>query len=150
MEDAGSRTRRRPPAAFSKTRADTGNAAPALLAPRLIEATSGRVAARCNRQCSVLNTCRRATWRAIASAKLTDERLYAAQVAALEARHECIAFVCSGVVVIVNVFFKRMEVMGKKARARRIDNFTLWIYPATLASIVLICWYWFMVRQPLA
>jgi hypothetical protein len=53
-------------------------------------------------------------------------------------------FLFSGLVVIVNVVFKRMEVMGRESMARRIDAFTLWIYPATLVSLVLYCWRWFV------
>lgn len=54
-------------------------------------------------------------------------------------------FVFSGLVIIVNVIFKRMEVVGKESLARRIDNYTIWVYPVTLGGLVLLCWYWFVV-----
>lgn len=55
-------------------------------------------------------------------------------------------FVFSGLVVVVNVVFKRLEVIGRESLARRIDNWTLWIYPITLAGLVLYCWYGFIAR----
>jgi len=56
-------------------------------------------------------------------------------------------FVFSGLVVMVNVVFKRMEVIGKESLARHIDNYTIWIYPVTLGVLVLLCWYWFVVQK---
>lgn len=56
-------------------------------------------------------------------------------------------FVFSGVVVIMNVIFKRLEVTGKENLARRLDYFTLWIYPATLLGLVAYCWYFFIARN---
>ncbi len=56
-------------------------------------------------------------------------------------------FVFSGLVVIVNVIFKRMEASGKEDLARRIDYFTLWIYPFTLAALVLLCRRWFLIEK---
>ena len=53
-------------------------------------------------------------------------------------------FVFSGLVVIINVAFRRMEVMGKVSLARQIDNYTIWIYPVTLGGLVLVCWHWFV------
>lgn len=50
-------------------------------------------------------------------------------------------FVFSGMVVVVNVFFRRMEITGREELARRIDNFTIWIYPFTLGILVLMSWY---------
>jgi len=49
---------------------------------------------------------------------------------------------------MVNVVFKRMEVIGKESLARHIDNYTIWIYPVTLGVLVLLCWYWFVVQKP--
>ena len=56
-------------------------------------------------------------------------------------------FVFSGLVVIVNVIFRRLEVSGKEALARRIDYFTLWIYPVTLVILVLLCRQLFLVQE---
>jgi hypothetical protein len=56
-------------------------------------------------------------------------------------------FVFSGLVVIMNVIFKRMEVMGREAVARRIDTFTIWIYPLALGVLVLLCWFRFVVAK---
>lgn len=55
-------------------------------------------------------------------------------------------FVFSALVVVMNVIFKRMEIVGRERLARRIDNFTIWVYPVTLAMLVLACWYWFVVE----
>ena len=57
-------------------------------------------------------------------------------------------FVFSGLVVIMSVAFKRMEVVGRESLARRIDRFTIWIYPSTLAVLVMFCWYWFVAERP--
>jgi len=57
-------------------------------------------------------------------------------------------FVFSGLVVTMSVVFKRMEVMGKESLARRIDKFTIWIYPLTLAVLAISCWYWFVAKHP--
>ena len=54
-------------------------------------------------------------------------------------------FVFSGLVVVMNVIFRRMEIVGKESLARRIDNFTIWVYPVTLGALVLLCWYRFVV-----
>jgi len=56
-------------------------------------------------------------------------------------------FMFRGMVVMINVIFRRMEVFGREHRARRIDNYTLWIYPFTLVSLVLFCTYWFLVGK---
>ncbi len=55
-------------------------------------------------------------------------------------------FVFTGMVVVVNVLFRRMEISGREDLARRIDNYTIWIYPFTLGVLVLLCWY-FLVRE---
>ncbi len=55
-------------------------------------------------------------------------------------------FVFTGMVVVANVIFRRMEITGREALARRIDNYTIWIYPFTLAVLVILCWYW-LVRE---
>jgi hypothetical protein len=57
-------------------------------------------------------------------------------------------FVFSALVVMLNVIFKRMEVVGKESLARQIDNYTIWIYPFTLVTLVILCWYWFIVEMP--
>ncbi len=56
-------------------------------------------------------------------------------------------FVFAGLVVVANVIFKRMESFGHEGLARRIDNYTIWIYPVTLFALVLLCWYWFVVQK---
>ncbi len=55
-------------------------------------------------------------------------------------------FVFSGTVVVANVLFRRMEITGHEELARRIDDYTIWIYPFTLGILVLLCWY-FLVRE---
>ena len=54
------------------------------------------------------------------------------------------AFVFSGLVVIVNVIFRRMEVLGRESLARRMDNYTIWIYPVTLGILVSLFWFVFL------
>lgn len=55
-----------------------------------------------------------------------------------------VTFVLSGVVVFMNVIFRRMEVHGRESLARRIDNYTIWIYPLTLVALVIACWIWYV------
>jgi hypothetical protein len=38
-------------------------------------------------------------------------------------------FIVTGVVLVFNVYLKRLEVEGKKNVAHTIDKYTLWIYP---------------------
>ena len=52
-----------------------------------------------------------------------------------------VSFVLTGLVVVINVMFRRMEVMGREALARQIDQYTIWIYPVGLAMLVFFCWY---------
>jgi len=52
-----------------------------------------------------------------------------------------VTFVLTGLVIIVNVAFRRMEYTGRDELARRIDNYTIWAYPLGLAMLVLTCWY---------
>lgn len=56
-------------------------------------------------------------------------------------------FVFSSLVVITNVIFRRMQAVGKESLARRIDTITIWAYPFTLAALVLMCWYWFVIQK---
>ena len=55
-----------------------------------------------------------------------------------------VTFVFSGLVVLVNVAFRRMEVHGRESLARHLDNYTIWIYPVTLVALVVACWIWFV------
>ena len=52
-----------------------------------------------------------------------------------------VTFVLTGLVVVINVMFRRMEVMGREALARRIDQYTIWIYPIGLVMLIFFCWY---------
>jgi len=52
-----------------------------------------------------------------------------------------VTFVLTGLVVITNVVFRRMEFSGRETLARQIDKYTIWIYPVGLAMLVLLCWY---------
>ena len=45
-------------------------------------------------------------------------------------------FVFAGLVVLVNVIYRRMEVLGREEMARHLDNLTIWIYPFTLVALV--------------
>lgn len=56
-------------------------------------------------------------------------------------------FVFSAFVVIINVIFRRMESTGKENSARRMDNYTIWIYPFMLLVLVLLCWYLFLIEK---
>ena len=39
-------------------------------------------------------------------------------------------FVITALVVAFNVFLRRLELSGKEERAKKIDSYTLWVYPA--------------------
>jgi hypothetical protein len=52
-----------------------------------------------------------------------------------------VAFLLTGLVMVVNVIFRRMEVAGREDLARQIDQYTIWIYPVSLTMLVLLCWY---------
>jgi hypothetical protein len=52
-----------------------------------------------------------------------------------------VAFILTGLVVVVNVVFKRLEVKGREALARQIDKYTIWAYPISLGLAVFMCWY---------
>jgi len=52
-----------------------------------------------------------------------------------------VTFVLTGLVIVVNVAFRRLEFTGRDELARRIDNYTIWLYPLGLTMLVLICWY---------
>jgi hypothetical protein len=55
------------------------------------------------------------------------------------------AFVFAGFVVLVNVAFRRMEVHGRDSFARHLDHYMIWLYPVTLAVLVVTSWIFFMV-----
>jgi hypothetical protein len=55
------------------------------------------------------------------------------------------SFMFTGLVVLVNVIFRRMEVLGRESLARHFDNYTILIYPITLVALVAACWVWYMV-----
>jgi len=57
-----------------------------------------------------------------------------------------VTFVFSGLVVLVNVAFRRLEVRGRESLARHLDNYTIWIYPVTLVALVIAGWIWFVAR----
>ena len=52
-----------------------------------------------------------------------------------------VAFLLTGLVVVISVIFRRMEVAGREDLARKIDHYTIWIYPISLAMLVVLCWY---------
>jgi hypothetical protein len=54
------------------------------------------------------------------------------------------AFVFSGLVVLVNVVFRRLQVYGRESVARRLDKYTIWGYPLALIALVGGCWIWFV------
>jgi hypothetical protein len=56
-------------------------------------------------------------------------------------------FVFAGLVILVNVIYRRLEVLGREATARHLDNLTIWIYPFTLVVIVGTSWYWLVVEK---
>ena len=52
-----------------------------------------------------------------------------------------VTFVLTGLVVVVNVMYRRLEVSGRETLARQIDKYTIWVYPASLGMLVLLCWH---------
>lgn len=50
------------------------------------------------------------------------------------------SFMFTGLVVLVNVVFRRMEDLGRESLARRLDNYTILIYPITLVALVAASW----------
>ena len=42
----------------------------------------------------------------------------------------------AGLVVLVNVIYRRMEAHGHESLARRLDTYTIWVYPITLIVLV--------------
>jgi hypothetical protein len=57
------------------------------------------------------------------------------------------AFVFAGFVVLVNVMYRRMEVHGRESVARKLDKYTIWVYPLSLIVLVMFCWIWFIVAE---
>ena len=55
-------------------------------------------------------------------------------------------FVFAGLVVLLNVIYRRMETHGNETKARYLDSYTIWIYPFTLVVFVFLCWLWFVVK----
>jgi len=56
-------------------------------------------------------------------------------------------FLFAGLVVLVNVIYRRMEAHGREVKARHLDNYTIWIYPITLTVLVISSWVWFVVEK---
>ena len=56
------------------------------------------------------------------------------------------SFMFTGLVVFVNVVFRRMEDLGRESLARRLDNYTILIYPITLVALVAASWVRYMVQ----
>ncbi len=54
------------------------------------------------------------------------------------------SFMFTGLVVFVNVVFRRMEDLGRESLARRLDNYTILIYPITLVALVAASWVKYM------
>jgi hypothetical protein len=51
-----------------------------------------------------------------------------------------LSFVVIGFNVIWNVALRRLEQVGRDELARRIDAYTLWIYPVSHAALVYLAW----------
>ena len=45
-------------------------------------------------------------------------------------------FVVTGLVLVINVFLKRMEVAGKLEQAERVDKYVLWLYPVVYIVMI--------------
>jgi hypothetical protein len=51
-----------------------------------------------------------------------------------------LSFVVIGFNVVWNVALKRLEQVGREELARRIDVYTLWIFPVSQAALVYLAW----------
>jgi hypothetical protein len=62
-----------------------------------------------------------------------------------------VTFVLTGLVIVVNVAFRRLGFTGRDELARHLDHYIIWLYPTGLAMLVLTCWYIFgmATSQPL-
>jgi hypothetical protein len=58
-------------------------------------------------------------------------------------------FVISAVVVMINVWLKRLEARGKRDTAEKIDGFLIWIYPLLYAAGGFAA-YWIFLYEPVA
>ena len=52
-------------------------------------------------------------------------------------------FVITGVVVIFNVWLKRLEVTKKESIAQTIDNYSIWLYPLIYFAAFAVVWFFF-------
>ena len=53
-------------------------------------------------------------------------------------------FIVTGIVVVFNVWLKRLEGTGKESKAHSIDKYSIWIYPLLYVASFVFVW-WFMV-----
>jgi Neurotransmitter-gated ion-channel ligand binding domain len=56
-------------------------------------------------------------------------------------------FIVTALVVAFNVYLKRLELNGKEARARKIDSYTLWVYPLLYAVGAVVLYVYFILPQ---
>jgi hypothetical protein len=53
-------------------------------------------------------------------------------------------FVITALVIAFNVFLRRLELSGREEQARKIDSYTLWVYPALYIIGGVVLWIYFL------